>query len=479
MAKKSLKKNYFYNLSYQIVRIIAPFITAPYVSRILTAEGIGIQSFTQSIVNYFLLFGALSIDLYGQREIAYNRDNREAQTKLFYELTFIKTVTISLSLGVYIAVISRFPAYYSLFLIYSIEIVACLFDVAWFFRGVENFKIITIRNVILKTATIVLIFIIVKKKGDLYKYIILMSVGALTSNISIIPVLLKQLVRVKVKGLNCIRHIKPIVILFIPQIAVQIYTVLDKSMIGIITQSPYENGCYEQAEKIVKVTLVIITSLGIVVAPRMAHLKASGQIEEIKAYLIRSFDFVFLLGFPLFFGLIGISDIFVPVFFGQGYEKTVTLIKVLSGIVIAIGLNNIIGVQYLMPMKKEHIFTMTVFCGAFVNFILNIFLIRRYQSIGAAIASVAAESIVAIMQFIYIRSFFNIKNIFFRTWRNIVSSIIMFVVLYLLKSIMSENIASLMFLIFVGGFVYFIVLLVSRDEFIFSIINTYIKRVSI
>jgi O-antigen/teichoic acid export membrane protein len=473
MAGKSLKKNYFYNLSYQIVQVIAPFITAPYVSRILTAEGIGVQSFTHSIVNYFLLFGALSIGLYGQREIAYNQNNKEKQAKLFWELTLIKTATISLSLCVYTAVVHRFSFYHSLFAIYSIEIIACLFDVSWFFQGTENFKIITIRNIIFKSITIFFVFIIIKKQSDLYKYILLICVGSLTSNISIMPVLLRQLVRIKIRTLNCIRHIKPIIMLFIPQIAIQIYTALDKSMIGIITKSPYENGCYEQAMKIVKLMLVVITSLGIVVVPRMAHLNATGQIEEIKARLTRSFEFVFLLGLPMLVGLIGISDIFVPVFFGQGYDKSVMLIRILSVIVIAIGLNNVIGIQYLIPLKKEHIFSMTVFCGALVNFILNLILIRRYQSAGAAIASVAAESIITIIQFIYIKNIFSVKDIFLRSWRNIAASMIMFAVLCCLKSIMHANIANLLFLILISGIVYFLLLLILRDKFVFSIIHSY------
>jgi O-antigen/teichoic acid export membrane protein len=473
----SLKKNYFYNLSYQIVQVITPFITAPYVSRILTAEGIGVQSFTHSIVNYFLLFGSLSIGLYGQREIAYNRNNKDEQTKLFLELELIKAIVVVLVLCVYIAFIRNFSVYYSLFLIYSIELIACFFDITWFFQGTENFKIISIRNIILKIVTILLIFLIIKKQGDLYKYIFLTSVGSFLANISVLPIALRQLVRVKIRAFDCIRHIKPIIMLFIPQIAIQVYTVLDKSMIGFITQSPYENGCYEQATKIVKLMLIIITSLGAVIAPRMAHLKATGQIEEIKANILRSFDFVFLLGFPTLFGLIGISDIFVPLYFGPGYDKSVILIKILSGIVIALGLNNVIGIQYLIPLRKERIFTLTVLCGAFVNFILNFFLIRRYQSVGAAIASVVAESIITIIQFFYIKNSFSIKTIFLRSWRNIAASIIMLIVLCLLKLIMSTTITNLLLLILASGVVYFSLLLVLRDKFIFSIVHNYIKEI--
>jgi O-antigen/teichoic acid export membrane protein len=476
MQEKSLKKNYFYNLSYQLLQIILPLITAPYVSRVLTVEGVGKQSFTHSLASYFLLFGSLSIGLYGQREIAYNRDNDYKKTKIFWELCVIKAITVSLSLCVYIIIINRFSDYRLFFLIYTIEIIACLFDVTWYFQGMENFKIIVIRNAIIKIITISFVFIVIKKPTDLYKYILLTSASSFLANISLLPFLLRQLISIKIRISDCIRHIKPIMMLFIPQIAVQIYTVLDKSMIGFITQSSYENGCYEQAMKIVKTLLTIITSLGIVVVPRMGYLNAKGKLDKINDILMRSFNFVFFLGTPLFFGLIGIADVFVPLFFGQGYDKSIILIRILSGLFIAIGLNNVIGVQYLIPLKKERVFTITVLFGAFINFVLNIFLINRYQAIGAALSSVIAESIIAIIQFFYIRKIFNITSIFFGSWRNMASSIIMIIVLYVLKLIIPVNVLSLLFMIFISCVVYFLLLLLLQDKFVLSLINTIVNK---
>jgi O-antigen/teichoic acid export membrane protein len=479
MQKKSLKENYLYNLSYQIVQIIIPVITAPYISRVLTVEGIGIQSFTQSIVNYFLLFGGLSIGLYGQREIAYNQGNEYERSKLFWELIIIKIITISLILCVYIVIIQNFSAYYSYFLIYIVEIIAFLFDVSWFYRGIENFKIIAIRNFILRILSVFLIFILIKKPDDLWKYILLHSLSSLLANIGLIPPLLKQLIKIKLQALNSVRHIKPILILFIPQIAIQIYTVLDKSMIGFITQSTSENGYYEQAMKIIKLLLTVITSLGIVVIPRMSHYKSNQKNDEIKECLTRSFLFVFLLGMPIFWGTIGIADIFVPIFFGSGYDKSIILIKILSGLFFAIGFNNVIGIQYLIPIKKENIFTLTVIIGAVANFLLNMFLITLYQSVGAAIASVIAESIITIIQCIYIRKIIDIRKIFLQSWRYIVASIIMFIVLCLLKSIISINIFGLMCIIMTSSVVYFLLLILFRDTLVLSIIRPFLKRFTV
>jgi O-antigen/teichoic acid export membrane protein len=475
MSKKSLKENYFYNLLFQILQIITPFITAPYISRVLTVEGIGIQSFTQSIVNYFLLFGGLSIGLYGQREIAYNQNNEYERSKLFWELIIIKIITISLILCVYIVIIQNFSAYYSYFLIYIVEIIASLFDVTWFYRGIENFKIIAVRNIILRIASICCIFIIIKGPNDLWKYILLYSLSGLITSISLIPSLLKQVIKIKLRTLNIIRHIKPIIILFIPQIAIQVYTVLDKSMIGFITQSTYENGCYEQAMKIVKLPLTVITSLGAVVVPRIAHYNATGQNDKIKESMIRSFAFVFLLGTPMLFGLIGIADIFVPIFFGSGYDKSIILIKILSGLLLIIGLNVLFGIQCLIPQKKENVLTIIVTIGAIINFALNIFFIPRYQSVGAAFSSVIAEGVIMIFYFVYLRDIINIKKVFLQLWRYIAASIIMFIGLCLLKLVMEMNIVNLIYMILSGCIIYLLLLILFHDKLLFSTLNTMIR----
>ena len=471
MPEKSLKKNYFYNLSYQILQIVIPFITAPYVSRALTAEGIGIQSFTHSLVSYFLLFGALSIELYGQREIAYNQDDPYKTTKLFWELCIIKTVTISLSLGVYSIVIQRFSDYYLLFLIYGIEIIACLFDVTWYYQGMENFKIIVIRNTVVKIITIGLVFITIKKPTDLYKYILLMSAGSLITNISLTPFLLRKLVPIKIRTLNCVQHIKPIIKLFIPQIAIRIYTVLDKSMIGFITQSPYENGCYEQAMKIVKLSITIITSTNAVIIPRMSYYEANKKYDDMKASLLRSCVLVFFLGMPMSLGLFGIADILVPIFFGSGYDKAIILIKILSGLFLIIGLNVSLGIQYLVPQKKENILAIIVSTGAVVNFLLNIILIKKYQSVGAAVASVIAESIIMILYFLFLKGTITINEIVLHSWRYIAASIIMFLVLNVVKSSMIPNIVNLVCMILISGIIYFMVLLLFRDKLLLSVIK--------
>jgi O-antigen/teichoic acid export membrane protein len=317
---------------------------------------------------------------------------------------------------------------------------------------------------------------LIKNEDDLYKYVLLIISGSYFVNITLIPSLRKTQKKIKLKSLNLLPHLRPILFLFIPQVAINIYTVLDKSMIGFLTHSNIENGYYEQAIKITKLSLTIITSLGIVMAPRISNLYSSRKFEEIKERLYSSFKFVFFLGLPMLFGLIGISDIFVPVFFGPGYAKSILLLKILSGLFIAIGLNNVIGSQYLIPLKKEKIFTLSVISGAVVNFSLNLFLIQKFQSVGAAISSVTAESLITFIQFFYIRKIMQLKKLFFLTYHYIISSVIMYLVLILLKNALRVSILNLIIMIAGCSSLYFFLLILFRDNFVLTFINAILKR---
>ena len=187
---------------------------------------------------------------------------------------------------------------------------------------------------------------------------------------------LKYIKKVSFSELNIVNHIKPVLILFIPQIAVQVYIILDKTMIGTIIADKSEVGFYEQAQKIIKILLTIITSLGTVMMPRIANTFAEGDKEKIREYMNKSFNMVCFLGFPIMFGLIAVSNAFVPVFFGNGYDKVSILMKVISPIIILIGLSNVTGTQYLLPIKRQKEFTLSVVCGALMNFVLNSLLVN-------------------------------------------------------------------------------------------------------
>jgi O-antigen/teichoic acid export membrane protein len=469
--KKSITKNYIYNLTYQILILILPLITTPYISRVLGAENIGIYSYTVSVSAYFILFGSLGISMYGQREIAYLQDDKKKYTKIFWEIVLLRFITMAISMLIFYFTFARLGEYETYYKILLLELLANCLDISWFFQGLEEFKKTVLRNIIVKIISIVSIFIFVKTADDLIKYFIIYVASVLIGNVSLWAYLPKYLTKINIKELNLLQHIKPTIGLFVPQIAIQIYTVLDKVMIGSIISDKSEVGYYEQSQKVVKLLLTIVTSLGTVMVPRMANTYINGNNAQLKEYMNKSFCFVFLLAFPIMFGIISVSDYFVPLFFGPGYDKVPMLINIISPILLAIGLSNAIGTQYLLPTKKQKEFTIAVVIGAIVNFVINIMLIGKYGAVGASIGTVIAEICVTTTEFIFIRKEFKIKDILKLSKNYALASVIMFAVCTIVKQFINNTLYNIVIQVIVGAITYGACLLLLKDEFTMSILQ--------
>ena len=471
MPKKSITKNYIYNLTYQVLTLILPLITTPYLSRVLGATPIGIYSYTYSIVSYFLLFGALGVALYGQREIAYVNADKEKRKKVFWEIVSCRFVTMFIAMIVYYVFFMRTGDYKVYYRIWFMELIATAFDISWFFQGLEDFKKTVIRNVIVRIVSVTLIFILVKKPEDLIKYITIYAIADLVGNLSLWLYLPKYFKGVKIEKIKTFAHLPAIILLFIPQIANQVYNLLDKTMIGRIITDKSEVGFYEQGQKVIRVLLTLVTSLGIVMIPRMASTFASGDKEKIVEYMKKSFKFVFFLAFPIVFGLISVSASFVPIFFGPGYEKVIILLNVISPTIILTGMANVIGTQYLLPTKRQKEYTTTIVIGLVINFILNYILINLYNSIGASIATVVSELVVVIAQMYVIRKDINPKEIIKLSYTYVLAGSIMFGVTLILKRVLYVGPKAIVIQIVSGVLVYVFMLWILKDEYLKLFIN--------
>lgn len=469
--KKSVTRNYIYNLAYQILILILPLITTPYISRVLGAENIGIYSYTLSISAYFILFGSLGIALYGQRELAYNQKNKKKYSLIFWEIVLLKIITMSISLLIFYFTFAKYGQYHIYYKILIIEIIGNCIDISWFFQGLEEFKKTVSRNIVVKLISIISIFMFVKTSNDLPIYYIIYVLSILFGNISLWLYLPKFLEKIELKDLNILRHLKPTLGLFIPQIAIQVYTLLDRTMVGTIVIDKSEVGYYDQSQKIIKIFLALITSLGTVMLPRIANTFASGEKEKLTSYMKKSFNMVFLLSFPLIFGIISVSNSFVPIFFGAGYERVSILMSVISPIILLIGLSNVIGTQYLLPTKRQKEFTISVICGAVINFSLNLFLITRFGAIGASIGTVIAELAVTSIQIYFVRNDFDFLKVFKLSKKYFISGIIMFVICLFARRILTNNLISICTQVILGCFTYFACLLFMKDDFIYEILN--------
>lgn len=499
MAKKSITKNYIYNMVYQVLILVLPLVTTPYLSRVLGAEGIGIYSYTYAIVTYFILFGSLGVAMYGQREIAYAQENVEERKRVFIEIVLFRFVTIFVSSIIYYFFFIRGEAYQIYYQILLLELIAAAFDISWFFQGMEEFKRTVTRNVLVRVCSVSAVFLFVKNKEDLALFTLIYSIGDLLGNLSLWLYLPKYIKGVKVKNINTFRHIWPIILLFIPQIANQIYKILDTTMIGNLVQDKAETGYYEQGQKVIRLLLTVVTSLGVVMVPRMASTFASGDKKQIQSYLKMSFRFVFFLAFPIMFGIVSISEAFVPVFFGAGYDKVVILINIISPILLLMGVANVLGTQYLLPTKHQKEYTISVAIGVVFNFIANYILITKYASIGASIATVLSELLVVIIQYQYMKKEVPFKELLSLAWKYFLAGILMFIVCFGIRYVLNiesiltiqENIAlainmnneyfinvvSIISQMIFGALTYFIVLVILKDDYVFKFIDKIKSRI--
>ncbi len=477
MVKKSIKKNYIYNVGYQILILIAPLVTTPYISRVLGADGVGNISYVESVVAYFSLFATMGITTYGQREVSYVQESKEKRSEAFWNIKILEFITSIIALGVYIA-FSMTRENKLIYLVFSLNIITIFADITWFFQGIEEFGKIVFRNTIFKILNIIYIFTFVHSKRDIVIYILGLNFFTLLSNLSLWVCLPRYVSKVRIKTIHPFENLSDVLSLFLPTIAIEVYTVLDKTMIGAITKNTFENGYYENAIKVSKIVLRLVTALGTVMIPRIGYHFRRNETKEVQRLMYKDYRFVWFLGVPLCLGLIMIAGNFVPWFFGDGYEKVVCLIQVLAFLILAVGINNVTGMQYLIPTKRQNIFTLTVVIGAVVNFVLNSILIPIYQSTGAAIASVVAETVIAVAQLVMVRKELDICEIIRQGSHYYISGGLMAALLWVVsKEVLPSAFATFM-LVMTGALGYSALLLIMRDEFFISNIRNITKRFS-
>lgn len=473
MKKSNLKKNYIYNVIYQILVIIIPIIVTPYVSRVLMPEGIGQYSFSYSLITYFTIFANMGYNIYAQREIAACGDDKQKQSIIFWEINLSRLlfVGISLAVNLILVVSGVYDKYSLLMLLLSINILAIAFDISFYYQGNEEFGKMVFVNIIIKLLGTASIFVFVKDFNDVWIYTLLNSLVLIGSNLVMWIFLKNRLLKVKIKDLKPQRHFKGSFKLFIPTIATSLYTVLDKSLIGIITGSDAQNGYYESAEKIVRFAMTIITCWGTVMIPRNVHEISNGNYEQVNKNSYKVIHFVWLLGLPMMFGFIAVASNVIPWFLGDGYEPSIILMQVFSALVIFIGMSNVLGMQYLVPFKRDKEFTIAITSGAITNVVLNIPLIFWLDALGATISSVVAEFVVTLIMLIELRKNLSIKEIFKSAIKPLIASIIIFAVIYPLSFYFSPSVLNTFIIVLVGIVIYGIVILILKDKLVFDVLG--------
>ncbi len=474
MKSPSIKKNFLMSNVYQVLILVIPFVTTPYIARVLGVEGIGIYSYTTSIQTYFTMLAALGTSAYGAREIARNRNNKQMYSILFWEIELLTLCTTAVSLCTWALWIAGNEEYKIYYVILSLNIFAVLLDISWFFTGLEHFEHIVLKNSAFKILGVISIFIFVKDKNDLFLYVGIMALSTLLGNLSMWIYLPRYLVRINRKELMVFRHFKETMIYFIPTIAISVYTVLDKTLIGVITHSEEENGNYEQANKIISIAKALsFSSLNSVMGTRISYLFAEGKISEIKKRITKSIDYTMFMAIGFCFGIIGVSEDFVPFFLGEGYEETIIFLRLMSPLTIIIGVSNCLGAQYYNPVGLRKKSAVYIICGAVTNFIFNLILIPIMKGKGAIIGSLVAEMVISGLYLKNCDSFLTMRQLIIISWKKMIAGILMLIVIFVINNWQCSVTIRLFGQIGIGVIVYVLVLLILKDSFVRYLINMF------
>lgn len=480
----SVKTNLIFNLIIQILTYLLPLITAPYLSRTLLANGIGTSSFLNSITSYFVLIVAFGFTTYGTQKISAHKKEKSKYSKIFWEIMFSKLILFIFCyiLFTLIAVIWKFGKNFELkyFFAYSVLIIATLFDTNFLFNGLEDFRIISIVRVIIKIVGTICLFIFIKTEQDLFRYILIsVFVDFFVFFISFI-LSLRIVSRPVIKELHTLKCLKSALFYFLPTIAISIYTILDKTMMGYLT-TEVEIGYYEEAHKIIILVTSLINAISPIMLARISDLVAENNVEEIKKKYIQMSKVYWLISAPAICGLYAIGDAFIPVFYGAEFAPSIGVLYILTPLIAVIPISNIIGSAYYIPNNRIKIQTLFFSIGGIINFSLNFIFIKKWGAIGAATTSLISEIIISSLFVVFSLKEMDYLSMLKSGIKIIISSLAMFVCVVLFEKFflvkyISYELLNVIFATIFGMVIYSVLLILNREEFILNILKNFFNR---
>lgn len=396
-------KNYLYNVSYQVLIVILPLILAPYISRVIGPEGVGVYSYTYSIVTVFGLFTSLGITSYGNREVAKCGDDKAARSQVFWEIMVYKFVcSILVFLGYMGYLTFCVENHQTAFYFQIFNLLSFMLDISWLYEGLQNFRIKMLRCAVIKLVSLFFIFHYIKDPQDTNLYVLILSVGAFLIQFSL-WLFLPRYISFKFRFTPMIkRHGKYLLLLFVPVFAKYFYNTTDRIMLGSFINME-EVGYYENVQSITVTVTNVLTSMGAVIMPQMTFLYASKNTKSIQQYNDSVFHLITFLAVGAMFGFIGVADTFIPSFYGDKFLVCVPLLKLIAPTILFVGLSDIMRSLYLLPKYKDKEYVIALVFGAVANLVINFLLIPHFNSTGAIIGTLTAEFSVLVIQGYFIR----------------------------------------------------------------------------
>ncbi len=469
----SVFKNHIFNFSIQILNIIFPLIAIPYTTRLFGPDILGEINFANSIVQYFLMIAVAGIPVYATREIAKARENKDLLKQKYKELSILQLLFTIISLAIYLIFIFLVPSFKSQIFIYlflGIQILSNAFNYIWFIQGVEKYKYASIANFVTKLINIILIFTMLKVRDDYYKYALIIGLTSFINafiNMIISNKLLKLFdteakIDIDIEKLRL--HITPILVFFLSDIAVKVYTAMDQTMLGIL-DSKESVGYYSMSIRLVKTMLTFVTSIAVVMIPRISNSIKNNREDEVKRYIGISTKIVYLISIPAIFGIMAIGEEIITIYLGIEFLESIAIFKIVSLLLVIIGLSNVFGMQVMVPYGKEKKFTVILSVAALVNFVLNLILLPQLSYLGATYATLIAEGIVTIWMYFEVRKLVgDIKEVF-NVWKMLIPSLVFYLFIKLvIKSFITNSIMIILISIPAAMIIYGVGLIVLKEE---------------
>ena len=482
MKVKSMKRNYIYNLVLTIVNMIFPLVTAPYLSFVLGAENIGKVNYATSVVTWFTLFAAFGIPRYGIREIARNRNDRKKFSTSFWNLLLIQGILSIVSIGVYLLIIlniSIFKEDLALYAMMIITIVLNIFSIDWFYQGIEEYGYIAIRNLLLKIISIILIFVMIKEREHYLVYAFI-NVFGLSFNNVLNYLNTKKYIDKKIYEFKLWHYVKELKIYFMTTLIIALYTQLDQTFLGTISQR--DLAYYIRSKTLLGVGTNVVNSLITVFIPRTAYL-AENNYEEYKTIVQKSINYIYLLGLPCFIGLMFLAKEATLLLGGQEFLPAMYSLQVISIITLVTCIGAWQVQQILLPHKQEKLAFNIQFMSAILSVVLNIILIPKFSYMGAAIAWVITETFLVIVEGIFIKvkiKTIDIKYLNHSFIKYTVATGVMAISLAFIKLLISNYIIVILASLIISPVVYFGIIMVLKDEIVMQVLvqlkSKFIKR---
>lgn len=472
VKNQSMTKNTIFYLIYNVLNIFFPFVTGIYVARVMSPQVIGTVSYAQNLVQYFVLFSFLGIPTYGVKEIAKVRHDKGKLNKLFSELfiiNLISTILFSIIYLMTIIIIPDFRENITLYLIVGSLIVFNALNISWLYEGIENFRFISIRNIIFKILSFLFLISFVKSSNDIYMYALVTVIGTGGNNI-LNMLFRKTICKITFKNLNFKRHMRPVLYLVVVNLAIEIYSLVDVTMIGFF--STKENVTYyTYASKIQKILLQVINSFTLVIVPRLSLLYSKNDCKAFNNLISKTFYHIVILALPIVIGIQFIAKDLITILYGARYIQSAYILKLLSVLIIISPIGYLLGSRVCLVTNNEKAMIISVIIGAILNTLSNYILIPKFNAMGASFASVISELAVMIIYVNFGKKHFKL----YINKHSIISIIVscFFMSGYLFLSIhLFENVYILLFMQIVGScLLYFGILLILKEENVVNVLK--------